>query len=120
MKLYTIALYNWRKAKKADVPLIDITVKSGDKTFSPTWDLLYRYRDGQCDEQEYVETYYQLMRKSFVQNRARWIELLESDTVAIACYCKPGKFCHRLLLKDILIVLAKHLDIEIEYLGELE
>lgn len=118
MKLYTAQLGRWREAKKRDIPFINTTVKSGDKTFAPTWDFLMKYKDDQ-DEEAYIEKFIPLMRKSYQDNRQVWDDLVDMEVVCLACYCKAGKFCHRKLLVDILQKICLYRGIEFEYLGEL-
>ena len=119
MKLYTTPVYNWRKVKAQGIEFLDSTVKTGNKIFAPTWPLLAKYKAKMIDEDEYTECYYQLMRESYINNRMEWDKLFEFDSLAIGCYCAAGKFCHRLLLKDILISIAESRGMVIEYLGEL-
>ena len=77
---------------------LDVTVKSGDRTFAPTWDLVMGYKQGKISEEEYTEKYTQLMRQSWVKNNKRWREVLGTERVVLVCYCRPGVFCHRVLL----------------------
>lgn len=119
MKFYTTTVYSWRKIKKLDIPFLDTTVKTGNKLFAPTWPLLTKYQNGFITDEEYTKCYYELMRESYVNNKEEWGKLFEHETLAIACYCKAGAFCHRLLLKDILLAIAKSKGGDIEYLGEI-
>jgi uncharacterized protein YeaO (DUF488 family) len=81
---------------------LDITVKTGDPAFAPTWDLVMGSKNGHISEEKYKERYYQLMRQSYTQNRFRWNELLSQDRVTLVCFCPSGQFCHRLILAEIL------------------
>ena len=45
MKIYTIQISKWRKAEQLGVQFKDVTVKSGDKLFAPTWDFLMEYKN---------------------------------------------------------------------------
>ena len=81
---------------------LNITVKSGDRTFAPNWDLVTRMRNGQITEAQYKEEYYELMRSSYRKNKARWQELLNQEEVVLVCYCPGGTFCHRYILAEIL------------------
>lgn len=92
---------------------LDITIKSGDKDFAPTWKLVYDYKNSIIFEEEYTQKYLELMRISYKNNISKWKEILSKDLVIFKCYCKSGKFCHRLILKDIFIKL------DATYLGEL-
>lgn len=57
--------------------------------------------------------------RAFKENRDRWLEVLNMEKVAIACYCHRGHFCHRYLLVEMFEKVAKHLKIEFEYKGEI-
>lgn len=81
---------------------LDITVKSGDRAFAPTWDLVMSFKKRQISQDEFKDMYYQLMRKSYIQNRPRWDDLLSQSEVTLVCYCPPGQFCHRFVLAEIL------------------
>lgn len=81
---------------------VNITVKSGDRVFAPTWDLVQGMRNGKITEDEFKEKYYELMRQSYKKNRAKWKALLEKEEVVLVCYCPIGAFCHRYLLVEIL------------------
>lgn len=119
MKFYTTTVYSWRKIKKLNIAFIDTTVKSGNKLFAPTWPLLAKYKSGEIDAEEYTKVFYELMRDSYKNHPEEWDALFEHDILALACYCKAGNFCHRLLLKDILLKIAKSKGVDIEYLGEI-
>ena len=56
LKVYT-AQYGYRGKDR-----LDITVKSGDRTFAPTWDMVMDYKSGKITQEEYTEMYYDLMR----------------------------------------------------------
>ena len=85
---------------------LDITVKSGNKAFAPTWDMVMGHKRGTVSDAEYVERYYALMRRSYREHRAAWDELLSQDEATLLCYCAKGKFCHRTLLAEILVKLG--------------
>lgn len=119
MKVYTIQMSKWRKAEKLGIPFKDVTVKSGDKLFAPTWDFLMEYKQD-LDEQKYTSKYIPLMRNSYKQHKEKWLESCNTESVALACYCKAGKFCHRHLLVDILKKVCEANNIEFEYKGEIE
>ncbi|AUR89251.1 protein of unknown function DUF488 [Vibrio phage 1.121.O._10N.286.46.C4] len=118
MKVYTCTLNNVDMVELLDIPWLDVTVKSGDKTFAPTWDFLMEYKKDK-DEQKYVDKFIPLMRESYKSNTASWMELINKKEVALACYCRAGQFCHRHLLVDILEKLCNHHGINFERGGEL-
>jgi len=120
MKLFTIQMSKWREARNREILFIDTTVKSGDALFAPTWDMVMGHKQGTMSDEEYTQRYRQMMIQSWIHNRPRWEQLLRSDEqVAIACYCPPGKFCHRHLLKGIFQELSGQLGVPFEYYGEL-
>lgn len=119
MELFTIQLAQWRVAKRLAIPLIDTTVKSGESTFSPTWDLVLNIKSGKITESEYTEGYFNLMRQSYTENPTRWLEVLGMECVAVACYCPVKCFCHRLLLVEIFEKLCLRHKIPFTYSGEL-
>jgi len=90
----------------------DITVKSGFLFLAPTWNMVLDYKNGKINEEEYTKLYYDKMRQSYKSHRAGWDWLLNKDIVTLVCFCKPGDFCHRLLLAEMLIKLGA------TYLGE--
>lgn len=118
MKLYTAQMGRWKEADKLGIPFIDVTVKSGNKVFAPKWDFLMEYKHTGC-EQTYTGKFIPLMRESFKANKEEWIKLIGMDEVCIACYCKKGDFCHRLLLVDMFEKVCKQQGVTFEYKGEL-
>ena len=119
MKVWTIQMGQWRKAKERNVTLVDTTVKSGDRLFAPTWDMVTQWHAGALSEAAYTEQYYALMRLSFRNNKAAWLSFLQQDEIALACYCKAGGFCHRHLLLRILEQIALANNIPFQAMGEL-
>ena len=98
---------------------LDITVKSGDKTFAPTWDMVWKHKRGEITDEEYTKMYYDLMRKSYRSHRKRWEEVLHMKRVVFVCFCKPGAFCHRRLLAEIFVKLGASYEGEIPIDGGL-
>lgn len=121
MIVYTVQMAKWRECKDRGIELIDTTVKSGDPHFSPTWDMVMGIKQGVISEQDYVEQYRLLMQNSYNNHRPHWEALcLREDPVAIACYCRAGKFCHRHLLLGFLKTICEHHSIPFNYRGEVE
>ena len=89
-----------------DQRFLDTTVKSGDETFAPTWKMVMSVKDGGLSEEAYSDEYYRRMRDSYRNNRSRWEEVLGFDEVFLGCYCRAGSFCHRYLLRDMLVRLG--------------
>ena len=118
MNLYTIQLAKYRKLPDG-VELIDTTFKSGNPIFAPSKEIVYGIKYQGMSEQEYTEHYYQQMRQSIQNNTDQWLALFKKESIAIACYCGSDKFCHRFLLKDILLKVAYKRNYPINYLGEI-
>ena len=108
-----------RKVKEKGIPFKDITVKSGDKNFSPTWKILMSYKDT-GDEEEYLSKFIPLMRNSYLQNKQDWLNLCLMEEVCLACYCKVGDFCHRHIIVDMIEKICKQKGIPFERKGEIE
>lgn len=119
MELYTVAMYNWRKAKAKGIEVQDTTVRSGNSMFAPSWEMVRAYKAGELSEEDYTKQYYEKMRHSFRIHRDKWLAFFKQDKVALACYCPPTKFCHRLLLKTILLKIAEVEGISVEDCGEI-
>lgn len=98
---------------------IDITAKSAVypwNVFVPTWKMIFEYkRSGQTvkDRGIYAREYKVIVDKAFSLHPQHLLDLLESDrTITLVCFCRPGDFCHRVLL-------AKHFEsLGATYLGE--
>lgn len=104
--MISLKVWTGRVGRYMGADALDITVKSGDKVFAPTWDMVMDYKEGRISEALYTELYRQLMRKSFRTNRARWESVLAMSEVTLSCYCQPGVFCHRRLLAAFLAKLG--------------
>jgi uncharacterized protein YeaO (DUF488 family) len=113
MKIYTSTVQGYKGPDK-----LDVTVKSGDKVFAPNWKLVMDYKRGAVTDEEYRQEYLKLMRVSFWNNQDRWLEVLTMPEVTLCCYCKPGEFCHRLLLAEILEEIGRRFFLTVEYVGE--
>lgn len=110
----------WRLAQQQQIVLLDTTVKTGTSPFAPTWDIVWGHKQGTVSDDEYTKCYRSLMKESWVQRRAEWMETLQStNKLALACYCRPDTFCHRHLLKDMFSELCVRLEIPFHYHGEL-
>lgn len=126
MRVFTIQMGSHRLAKEQRIILIDTTVKSGDKAFAPTWDMVNLVKDNTVDGVTSVDAlatyeclYRDLMRQSQLDNPKQWFGLFHQGSIALACYCKAGNFCHRLLLVDILTEYAEAQGLSIEAEGEI-
>jgi hypothetical protein len=130
MDLFTIQMGKRFEATKRKIRVIDTTVKTSDRLFSPTWNMVLGHKEkvaaherGEILEQAnqtYAQEYRRMMIDSWVRNRARWMEVINSEEpVAFACYCPKDKFCHRLLLRDMIEQICKKLNLPYQYYGEL-
>jgi uncharacterized protein YeaO (DUF488 family) len=98
---------------------LDITVKTGDKTFAPTWDMVMGHKNGTLSSEQYVKMYIDLLRNSYKKNRKRWEEILNREQVTFVCFCGHGKFCHRLILADVFTKLGATYKGEVDRNGNL-
>jgi hypothetical protein len=101
LAVYTVQMAQWRHCANLGVLMIDTTVKSGRRAFCPEWDMVMGHKDGSVSDLEYMARYKELMDASKKNYPEEWDELLGLGTVALACYCPPGRFCHRHLLKQM-------------------
>lgn len=106
-KFSTIQMAQYRKAKALNVELIDTTVKSGNPIFAPTWEMVKAWKSGNLSKEEYSRQYGVLMFDSFKEHRLAWLDIFKKESVALACYCRAGDFCHRHLLKSYFEKIAR-------------
>jgi len=95
---------------------LDITRKSGDPVFAPSWNILgpalALRRAAETTAQvnaAYREAYLGEMRQSYARSRARWHALLSMPEATLVCYCaRPShaSHCHRLVLAWLLCQLG--------------
>jgi uncharacterized protein YeaO (DUF488 family) len=94
-----------------DPDRLDISRKSGEKAFAPSWAILgpalQRRRAGipQTEEEwkDYAALYLREMSISKRQNPDTWAALLARPRVVLVCYCSGDpKRCHRHILALIL------------------
>lgn len=127
MNLYTVQLAHHNKAAQMGIPVINVTIKSGEQTFAPSWQMVLAHKDGvslthlhlSADE-DYKLNFRAMMGESWKNNKARWIEVASMENVAIMCYCKSCNFCHRFLLIDYFRAVCDSLHIPFCYMGEIE
>jgi uncharacterized protein YeaO (DUF488 family) len=111
-------LYTAQISKYNGPDAFDITVKSGDRTFAPTWDLVQAWKSGKIDWETYAQRYRQLMLESYRQHPSAWYELLHRGIVTLLCYCRSGEHCHRYLLADFLRKLGEKEGVTVVIEGE--
>jgi uncharacterized protein YeaO (DUF488 family) len=121
MIVHTIQKSRELDAHLAGVPVLDITVKSGELIFAPSREALnaYKYGSPRMTEAEYTKLYIQKMRESFKQNKKRWLQVARMDRVCFVCYCSEHTFCHRYILVELFEKVCGKRGIEFEYAGEL-
>ncbi len=106
MKVWT-AQYRY-----AGLDRLDITVKTGEVTFQPNWDIVLGLKNHRIDQEQYTWQYKNLMDKSRKTFPDRWKEILARDEVTLVCFCPAGAFCHRVLLAKMLEEMGA------QYMGE--
>ena len=104
---------------KKQTDFLDITVKSGNKLFSPTWDLVMGIKNQTITKEDYIYKYKSLMRKSFLENKDEWLNILNRESLTLGCYCKQDSFCHRYILLEIFEKICEKYNIEFIYEGEI-
>lgn len=120
MEIYTGQLAKWRTFQQAQLEIVDTTVRSGIKAFAPSWPMVMGVKGGEITEAEYTQQYYDLMRVSWAEQRHEWNQLFTKERFVLCCYCSPGKFCHRHLLKDLVVKLATRQGIAVIDQGEFQ
>lgn len=58
------------------------------------------------------------MRNSYQNNKQYWLNLLQRGEITLVCFCSDPVKCHRTILADMLVKVAKTNNINIEYHGE--
>lgn len=123
LEIYTIQLSKARHLladQYEGVTLIDTTVKSGIKEFAPTWDMVAGSKNGSLSHEDYTEEYVGMMQRSKIANKDVWENYIPWDgKIALACYCRAGHFCHRHILKEIIIQRHNHLGHQAVDMGEI-
>lgn len=119
LDVWTGRVNDWRHYQNTDILFFDCTLKTGDIRFAPTGELLWPYKRGEYTDEEYTAIYYQITRERFRDDPEPWLWLIRQERICLACYCRPGKFCHRHLLVDILEKLCQREGIRLIRRGEL-
>ena len=96
----------------------DVTVKSGDIHFAPTWDMVQAWKSGTIDWETYSQRYRQLMLQSYRLNQIAWHEMLQKGALTLLCYCRAGEHCHRYLLADFFCKLGEKVGVRVVNEGE--
>ena len=82
---------------------IDITVGSGNKLFAPTWPMAHGVKNGSVSKESYTSQYLGIINDVITNHSSEWFALVTKPVIILGCYCRPGAFCHRYILKDIII-----------------
>lgn len=118
LEVWTGRICDWRYWDNTDVLFVDTSLKSGEKEFAPTPELLWPYKQGIVSKDEYEQVFLNLTRKRFQRNPDPWYWLIHQQKICLACYCKEGEFCHRHLLKEMIRKLCKREGIQFIDRGE--
>ena len=108
-----------RLAKAKGIFLLDSTAMSGIQQFAPEFRFVKMYKRGEITEEAYTDLYHTKMAESQLRYPKYWDNIANKKQVAIACYCKAGQFCHRILLIELIIDYYKKKGIEAVYMGEI-
>lgn len=81
-------LYTAQIGKYKGPDAYDVTVKSGDINFAPTWDIVQAWKAGQISWDIYSQRYRELMLQSYKRNQRAWHEILEKGVLTLLCYCR--------------------------------
>jgi uncharacterized protein YeaO (DUF488 family) len=117
--IFTVQMGLYRYARDMNIPLVDITAKSGIKEFAPDWDFLLAYKNGEISVTEYTRRYHAKVIGNLEQDKTLWECFLHQPTIALACYCKAGDFCHRYLFTNLLTHYLQQNGKIVIYQGEL-
>lgn len=119
IEIFTVQMGQWRLAKEQGIKFLDITAKSGVACFAPHFTNVMKYKRGEMGEVEYTELYLKKMEVSRVAYPRHWDTLAVYPRLAVACYCKPGVFCHRHLFVKLAETHLIGKGFEVNQMGEL-
>ncbi len=113
-------LYTAQLGKYRGPDAYDVTVKSGDINFAPTWEIVQAWKAGEITWDTYTQRYRKLMLNSYKQNQRAWGEILEKGILTLLCYCRADndKHCHRYLLADFLTKVGETIGVTVINEGE--
>jgi len=97
-----------------DPDRIDVSRKSGEVAFAPSWKLLGAALDIRRSGREqtpeewraYARAYLTEMRASHLAHPGPWEALLARERAVLTCYCTDARRCHRTLLGRFLVLLG--------------
>ncbi len=111
-------LYTAQIGKYKGEDAYDVTVKSGDINFAPTWNIVQAWKAGEISWDTYSQRYRELMLQSYKRNQKAWHDILEKGVLTLLCYCRADDHCHRYLLADFLIKLGEKVGVNVINEGE--
>jgi len=111
-------LYTAQIGKYNGPDAYDITVKTGDHTFAPSWAIVQALKSGQIDWEAYTQSYRNLMLESYREHPEKWHGILHKGIITLLCYCRAGEHCHRYLLADFLRKIGEKEGIDVINDGE--
>jgi uncharacterized protein YeaO (DUF488 family) len=111
-------IYTAQIGKYKEPDAHDVTVKSGDINFAPTWDIVQAWKAGEISWETYSQHYRELMLNSYKRNKQAWHELLHKGVLTLLCYCRAGDHCHRYLLADFIVKLGEKNGVNVINEGE--
>jgi hypothetical protein len=122
--LFTAQIAQRFRVAKMGIPVLDTTVKSGDSTFAPSWDIVMRHKGGALTDRGYTDVYKGMMRQSYRQATERWLAVIQQPSVCIMCYCaactqEKYVFCHRLVLVSMYEKICQLNGRAFHYVGEI-
>jgi ribA/ribD-fused uncharacterized protein len=113
-----LAVYTGQVGRYRGVDGLDVTLKSSrgiGRAFAPSqWDMVRGVKRGTVSEAQYREWYLDVLRASFRTRQAAWQHVLQQPQVVLLCYCRPGEFCHRQILAEVLGKLGAEVKGEME------
>jgi len=99
-----LTLQIWTSRVNYDGPnRLDVTVKSGNGAFSPTWDMVMAVKKGIMTTDEFDHRYEKRMNQSMLSFPGLWLSLSLEEEVVLCCYCNPHEHCHRFVLARIMV-----------------
>lgn len=120
LELYTAQIANLGNINTSGKDVIDTTVKSGISTFAPSWSMVIGYKSGEISKEEYTNEYLMMMETSYEFERQVWDRYFpDKGKLILACYCRPGDFCHRHLLANFIQMKKLECGSECVIVGEL-
>lgn len=123
LRIYTAQMGKRFKLAKEGRAFLDTTVKTGDRRLAPSWDFLLEYKSSPRGPEEQALYRQRFLSKLKAMHHATpdvLLELLKLDEVIFTCYCPAGEFCHRHILKEIMMTLGPRNGVEVKDCGEIE